>query len=41
MCAVGRTIAVLLEVHQRADGSVHVPVALRPFLGGVTELTPA
>ncbi len=41
MCAVGRTIAVLLEVHQRADGSVHVPVALRPFLGGVSELTPA
>ena len=41
MCAVGRTIAVLLEVHQRADGSVHVPAALRPYLGGVTELTPA
>ena len=40
LVAVGRTIAVLLEVHQRADGSVHVPVALRPFLGGVTELTP-
>ena len=40
LCAVGRTIAVLLEVHQRADGSVHVPIALRPFLGGVTELTP-
>lgn len=34
LCAVGRTIAVLLEVHQRPDGSVHVPVALRPFLGG-------
>jgi seryl-tRNA synthetase len=41
LCAVSRTIAVLLEVHQRADGSVHVPVALRPFLGGVTELTPS
>ena len=41
MCAIGRTIAVLLEVHQRADGSVHVPVALRPFLGGTAELTPA
>jgi seryl-tRNA synthetase len=41
LCAVGRTIAVLLEVHQRADGSVHVPAALRPYLGGVTELTPA
>ncbi|MFN2537637.1 MAG: serine--tRNA ligase [Mycobacteriales bacterium] len=41
MCAVGRTIAVLLEVHQRADGSVHVPAALRPYLGGLEEITPA
>jgi seryl-tRNA synthetase len=41
MCAVGRTIAVLLEVHQRADGSVHVPVALRPYLGGLSEISPA
>ena len=41
LCAVGRTIAVLLEVHQRADGSVHVPVALRPYLGGMSEITPA
>jgi seryl-tRNA synthetase len=41
MCAVGRTIAVLLEVHQRADGSVHVPAALRPYLGGLSEITPA
>jgi seryl-tRNA synthetase len=40
LCAVGRTIAVLLEVHQRADGSVHVPAALRPYLGGRAELTP-
>ncbi len=40
LCAVGRTIAVLLEVHQRADGSVHVPQALRPYLGGRAELTP-
>ncbi len=40
LCAVGRTIAVLLEVHQRSDGSVHVPVALQPWLGGRTELTP-
>jgi len=40
LCAISRTIAVLLEVHQRADGSVHVPAALRPYLGGRTELTP-
>jgi seryl-tRNA synthetase len=40
LCAIARTIACLLEVHQRADGSVHVPVALRPWLGGVDALTP-
>ncbi|MBJ7450717.1 MAG: serine--tRNA ligase [Blastococcus sp.] len=40
LCAIARTIACLLEVHQRADGSVHVPVALRPWLGGVESLTP-
>ena len=40
LCAIARTIACLLEVHQRADGSVHVPVALRPWLGGVELLTP-
>jgi seryl-tRNA synthetase len=38
LCAVGRTIAVLLEVHQRGDGSVHVPAALQPYLGGRAEL---
>ena len=41
LCAVGRTIAVLLEVHQREDGSVHVPAVLQPYLGGRTELVPA
>jgi seryl-tRNA synthetase len=40
LCAIARTIACLLEVHQRSDGSVHVPVALRPWLGGVEALTP-
>jgi seryl-tRNA synthetase len=30
-CAVGRTIVALLENHQRADGSVAIPEALRPF----------
>jgi seryl-tRNA synthetase len=40
LCAIARTIACLLEVHQRADGSVHVPKALRPWLGGVDLLTP-
>jgi seryl-tRNA synthetase len=40
LCAVGRTIAVLLEVHQRADGSVGVPEVLQPLLAGRTELLP-
>jgi seryl-tRNA synthetase len=34
LCAITRTIACLLEVHQQADGSVRVPAALQPYLGG-------
>jgi seryl-tRNA synthetase len=41
LCAIARTIACLLEVHQQADGSVRVPVALRPHLGGREVLEPA
>jgi seryl-tRNA synthetase len=33
LCAIARTIACLLEVHQRADGSVRVPPALARHLG--------
>jgi seryl-tRNA synthetase len=33
LCAMSRTIACLLEVHQQADGSVRVPAALQPHLG--------
>jgi seryl-tRNA synthetase len=40
LCAISRTIACLLEVHQQADGSVRVPVALRPHLGGREVLEP-
>ena len=32
--AVGRTLVAVLENHQQADGSIRVPVALRPYLGG-------
>jgi len=32
-CAVGRTIVALLENHQRGDGSVSIPEALRPYTG--------
>ena len=40
LCAIPRTIIMILENHQRADGSVRVPEALRPFLGGREQLTP-
>ncbi|KRV47220.1 serine--tRNA ligase [Wenjunlia vitaminophila] len=40
LVAVTRTIVALLENHQRADGSVRVPDALRPFLGGRATLDP-
>ncbi len=34
--AVGRTLVALLENHQNADGSITVPVALRPYVGGLS-----
>jgi seryl-tRNA synthetase len=40
LCAITRTIIALLENHQQADGSVYVPVALRPYLGGRDKLVP-
>ncbi|WJF91366.1 serine--tRNA ligase [Paraburkholderia bonniea] len=36
--AVGRTLVAVLENGQNADGSVTVPVALRPYLGGMARL---
>jgi len=36
--AVGRALVAVLENHQRADGSIHVPAALRPYLGGAQVL---
>jgi seryl-tRNA synthetase len=39
LTAITRTIVALLENHQRPDGSVAVPEALRPYLGR-SELTP-
>ena len=38
--AVGRTLVAVLENWQRRDGSVEVPPALRPFMGGIEALTP-
>ncbi|WP_343601516.1 serine--tRNA ligase [Roseateles sp.] len=36
--AVGRTLVAMLENYQQADGSVAVPEALQPYLGGLTVL---
>jgi seryl-tRNA synthetase len=41
LCAVARTIACLLDHHQQPDGTVYVPSALRPWLGGREVLAPA
>jgi seryl-tRNA synthetase len=38
--AVGRALVAVLENHQQADGSVRVPAALRPYLGGLEVLKP-
>ena len=40
LVAITRTIIAILENHQQADGSVHVPLALRPYLGGRESLRP-
>ena len=39
--AVGRTLVAVIENYQNADGSVTVPDALLPYMGGVTRLEPA
>jgi seryl-tRNA synthetase len=39
--AVGRTLVAILENYQQADGSVRIPAVLHPYMGGITELTPA
>ncbi len=39
--AVGRTLVAVLENFQQEDGSIAVPTALRPYLGGLTALSAA
>jgi seryl-tRNA synthetase len=39
--AVGRTLTAVLENYQQADGSVIVPEALRPYMGGLERIAPA
>jgi len=38
--AVGRALVAVLENHQQADGSIRIPVALRPWMGGLEMLRP-
>ena len=40
LCAITRTIVAILETHQQEDGSVRVPQALQPHLGGLEVLKP-
>jgi seryl-tRNA synthetase len=39
--AVGRTLVAVLENYQQADGSIIIPEALRPYMGGVDRITAA
>ncbi len=39
--AVGRTLVAILENGQMVDGSVEIPAALQPFMGGLTKLEPS
>ena len=39
--AIGRTLVAVLENYQQQDGSVVVPKALRPFMGGLEVIEPA
>jgi seryl-tRNA synthetase len=35
---VGRTLAAILENYQQPDGSVVIPEALRPYMGGMERI---
>ena len=39
--AVGRTLIAVVENYQEADGSVTIPSALRPYMGGLERIGPA
>ena len=36
--ALPRVVAALLETHQNPDGTVTIPAALRPYLGGLEKI---
>ncbi|MGD8192598.1 serine--tRNA ligase [Brevibacillus ginsengisoli] len=37
--AIGRTVAALIENYQQADGTIVIPEALRPYMGGLEKIT--
>jgi seryl-tRNA synthetase len=37
--AVGRTLVAILENYQNPDGSVSIPEALRPYMGGMERIS--
>jgi seryl-tRNA synthetase len=37
--AVGRALIAVMETHQQADGSILIPEVLRPYLGGLDQIT--
>ena len=39
--AIGRTLVAVMENFQDADGAIHVPAALQPYLGGIEVIEPA
>ncbi|MGE0339306.1 MAG: aminoacyl--tRNA ligase-related protein, partial [Xanthobacteraceae bacterium] len=39
--AVGRALIAVLENYQNEDGSVTIPEALKPYMGGITKITKA
>lgn len=39
--AVGRTLVAVMENYQQADGSIELPEAVRPYMGGLERLAPA
>ena len=38
--AVGRTMVAIIENYQNEDGTITVPEALRPYMGGIEVITP-
>lgn len=38
--AVGRTLVAVVENYQQADGSISIPSALRPYMGGIDRIRP-